>query len=329
LRTNALEQNARRGGSHLIERLANGGEARIVERGSLDVIETNDRNVAGDVETLIHEGANRSDGGDIVVAEKCSEIAAALDEFVSRLEAKFRRRDAKLELSHELRRYDQLEIAGYGHETAPAIVGIGTVAAPAHEGDFAVAELIEMTQCKLSGALLVEDHIGDPINLAMAGDDDSGENAEAFFEGSIDEDKALYRTIHEEAWVLFDEVRFAAVTCGEVEIALFNKVLFNSAENLHGVTVAEFGDKDADCESLALAQGSREEAWAVVEFGGSFNNAVAGLLRDGPDSGSVVENQRNCSGRKVEVFAEGTQTDGLAGLRRRSWFGSLGHALQF
>ena len=42
LRANTLEQDARSSDAHLIERLANCGEARIVERGALDVVETDD-----------------------------------------------------------------------------------------------------------------------------------------------------------------------------------------------------------------------------------------------------------------------------------------------
>ena len=156
-----------------------------------------------------------------------------------------------------------------------------------------------------------------------------GENAETFFEGGVDEDEAFDGAIHEEARVLFDEIGLAAVTCGEVEVALFNEVLFDAAENLHGVAVTEFGNEDADGEGLAFAQGAREEAGTVVEFCGSLSNAVARFLRDGADSGSVVQDQRDGGRREVEVLAQGAQADRLAGLRRRSWFGSLGHALLF
>ena len=166
----------------------------------------------------------------------------------------------------EFWRYDQLEIAGDGHEAFPAIVGIGAVAATAHECDLAVAKLIEMAQGKFGSALLVEDDVRDAFDFAMTGDNDGGQNAEALFESSIDEDEALDGAIHEEARILFDEVRLAAVTCGEVKVALFDQVLFNAAENLHGVAVAKFGNKDADSEGLALAQGAREKAGAVVEL---------------------------------------------------------------
>jgi len=244
---------------------------------------------------MVHEGANRSDSGDIVVAEECGEIDAALDEFVGGLEAEFRRGDAELQLNNKLWGYDQLEIAGDGHEAIPAIVGVGAVAAASHEGDFTVTELVEMTERKFGSALLVEYDVGDAFDFAMASDDDGGENAEAFFERGVDKDKAFDRAIHEEARVLFDEVGFAAVTRSEVEVALFNEMLFNAAEHLHGIAVTEFGDENADREGLSLAQRAREKTGAVVEFSGRFCNAITGFLRNGSDSGRVVQNQGNGS----------------------------------
>ena len=157
----------------------------------------------------------------------------------------------------------------------------------------------------------------------------AGRSPRLFSRVCVDKDKALYGSIQKEARVLLDEIGFATVTRGEVEIAFFDKVLFDTAEDLHGVAVAEFGDEHPDRKGLALAQGACEEAGSVVEFGGSLNHPVARVLRDGADSGSIVEHKRNRGRRKVEVLTEGAQTDGLAGLWRRSWFRLLGHALLF
>ena len=262
---------------------------------------------------MVHQRANGADGGDVVVANQRSEIRAALDEFVGGLVSELGRRDAELELHDKFGRYGQLQIARDGHEAVPAIVGIGTVTAAAHECDFAVAKLVEMAQSKLGGSLLVEHHIRDAFDLAMACDDYGGENPDALFEGRIDKDEALDGAIHEEARILLDQIGLAAVARGEIEVAFFNEVLFDAAEDLHGIAVAEFGNKDADGECLALAQGAREEAGAVVEFGGSLGDPVAGFLRDGTDAGSIIQNQRNGCRREVEVLAQRAQTDGLAG----------------
>ena len=193
-----------------------------------------------------------------------------------------------MEFHDKFGRHGQLEIARDGHDAVPAIVGVRAVTAAAHEGDFAVAELVEVTEGKLGGALLVKDHIGDAFDFAMSCDGYGGENPDALFKGSIDKDEALNGAIHEESRVLFDEIGFAAVTRGEIEVAFLNEVLFDAAEDLHGVAVTEFGNEDTDGEGLALAQGAREEAGAIVEFGCSFNDAIAGFLRDGTDAGSIV-----------------------------------------
>ncbi len=136
---------------------------------------------------------------------------------------KFGSGDAKLELHDQLGRHDQLEIASDGHQAVPAIVGVGAVAAAAHECDLAMAELVEVAQGKLGGALLVEDNVGDAFNFAMAGDNDGGQSAEALLESRIDKDEAFDGAIQKEARILLDEVGLATVTRGEVEVALLDQ----------------------------------------------------------------------------------------------------------
>ena len=329
LATDALQEDAGSGGAYLRERLANCGEARVVKCSALNVVEANDGNVCRNLEAVVHEGANGADGRNVVVANERGEIGSALEEFVGWLESKLGGGDAELEFDDELGWDGQFEIAGNGHEAAPAIVGVGAVAPAAHESDFAVAELVEVTEGEFSSALLIKDDIGDAFDLAVAGDDNGGENSNVFFESGINKDESFDGAIHEESRILLDEIGFTAVTRGEVEVAFFNEVLFDAAEDLHRVAVTEFGNEDTDGECLALAQGAREETGAVVEFGGSLNDAVTGFLGDGTDAGSVIQNKGNGGRREVEVLAQGAQTDGLAGEQRRSRFGSLGHAFQF
>ena len=89
----------------------------------------------------------------------------------------------RLEFYDEFRRHGQLEIASDRHEAIPAIISVGAVATAAHEGDFAVTELVEMAQGKFGSALLVQDDVRDAFDLAVAGNDDSRENAQDFFRG--------------------------------------------------------------------------------------------------------------------------------------------------
>jgi len=329
LPANALQQDAGGGGAHVRERLANCGEAGVVKCSALNIVKANDGNVGGNLEAVVHEGADGADGSNVVVAKERGEVDSALQELIGWLESELGRGDAEVEVHDEFRWDGELEIAGDGHKAVPAVVGVGAMAAAAHEGDFAVAKLVEMTQGKLGGALLIKDDVGDAFDFAVSRDNDGGESSETLFECCIDEDYAFNGAIHKEAWILFDEIGFAAVTCCEIEVAFFNEVLFNTAENLHGIAVTKFRDEDTDGERLALAQGARKETGAIVKFCGSFNDTIAGFLRDGADAGSVIQNQGNGGGREVEVLAQGAQADGLAGMRRRSWFSSLGHAFLF
>src|SRR6185437_409144 len=105
LAADALQQDAGSGGAHLSERLANRGEAGIVECGALDVVKSYDGDVRGDLQTAVHEGANGADGGNVVVAEQCGKVCAALQQFVGGLEPKFRRGDAEFEADNKFGRY--------------------------------------------------------------------------------------------------------------------------------------------------------------------------------------------------------------------------------
>src|ERR1035438_9870187 len=82
----------------------------------------------------------------------------------------------------------------------------------------------------------------------------------------VDEDESFDGAIHEQARIFFDQVGFAAVTGGEVEVSLLNEKFFHSGQHLGSVTVAELGDEHAHGKRLALAKRSGKEAWPVVEF---------------------------------------------------------------
>jgi hypothetical protein len=154
-----------------------------------------------------------------------------------------------------------------------------------------MAKLVEVAQGKLGGALLIEDDICNAFNFAVTSDGHSRKDSDALFERGIDKNEAFNGAIHEEARILFDEIGFATMTCGEIEVTFLNEMFFDAAEDLHGIAVAEFGHEDTDCKRLAFAQRAREEAGAVVEFGGSFSNAVTGFLGDGADAGSIIQHE--------------------------------------
>ena len=124
LAANALKQDAGGGETHLVQRLADGGEARVVKSGSLDVIEPDDGHIGGNLKAMVHQRPNRANGSDIVVTDERGKVAPALDEFVGRFKAEFGRRDTECQLNDQFRRHGQLEVAGHVHEAIPAIVGV-------------------------------------------------------------------------------------------------------------------------------------------------------------------------------------------------------------
>ena len=54
-------------------------------------------------------------------------------------------------------------------------VGVGAEGLALDEGDLAVAELVQMAEGEVRGALVVEDDVGDAGQLGVAGDEDRGQ----------------------------------------------------------------------------------------------------------------------------------------------------------
>src|SRR5262249_23243398 len=90
-------------------------------------------------------------------------------------------------------------------------------------------------------------------------------------------------------------------------------------KNLRSVVIAELGNKDAYGIGLLFAERARIEAGPVAEFCCRLDDTVACLLGNGSDPGRVVQDQRDCRGRKIEVLPQGAQADRLS----RLWFSSL------
>ena len=90
----------------------------------------------------------------------------------------------------------------------------------------------------------------------------------------------------------------------EIEVTFFDQVLFHAGEQQAGVVVAEVGNQHADGEGLALTQRAGVKAGPVLELGGGCRDPVTRILRDGADSGRIVQHQRDGGGRKVQIFTQ-------------------------
>ena len=75
-----LQQNSRRGFSHIAQRLPNGCESGGVVGRELDIVEADHGNVIGHRQIGVLKSANRANGGHIVESYNCRESLATLQE---------------------------------------------------------------------------------------------------------------------------------------------------------------------------------------------------------------------------------------------------------
>ena len=319
------EERFGRGASHELERLADGGDARDVEGGGLDVVEADDGDVVGDAEAGVVEGADAAHGGDVVEAEDGGELALAGDEVVDAGVADLGGGGVLVELDGELAVDDEAELAGDLHGGVPAILGVGADGLALHEDDFAVAELVEVAEGEAGGVLVVEDDVGDVGQGGVAGDEHGGQR-ERVGEVGVDGEDAVDAARAEELGIGLDEVGLVAVVDGEVEVALLHEEVADAAEDLGVVAFAELGEEDADGLHALALEGAGDHAGLVVELGGGGADALAGGLGDGA-AGGVVEDEGDGGGAEAEVLGQelevGTRWGTLRGgnrFRHGNWF---------
>ena len=151
-----------------------------------------------------------------------------------------------------------------------------------------------MRQGQLRGEAMVERDIGDAADHAVPGNC-RDRDWEVVFECGVDGDERLCAAAEQHAAVLFDQIFSVAMMRGEIKIAGFHQVVANTAHDLRVVTVAEFGDEDADGQRAAIAERTSEETGLVIEFLGGGFDAVASGLRDSA-ARNVIQHHRNCRG---------------------------------
>ena len=84
LSANSLQQNARRDHSHLVQRLTNRGEARIMKCRSLNVIEAHHRNISGDLQAGVLKRPDGPDCRDIVIRKQSRERPLAGEQLLGK-----------------------------------------------------------------------------------------------------------------------------------------------------------------------------------------------------------------------------------------------------
>src|ERR1039457_6567820 len=106
-----------------------------------------------------------------------------------------------------------------------------------------------MAEGEFSGPLLIEHDVSNALNFAVSGDDHDRQR-QAFLEYRVDDNEAFYRTLHQQTRILLDQIGFAAMASGQIEIAFFDQEYLNTGQDLGCVPVAQLRHKDTDSEGL-------------------------------------------------------------------------------
>jgi hypothetical protein len=139
----ALEKDACRGFTHIVQWLANSGEPRVVIARNVNVVESDDGDVFRYAQIRIAQSANRTDGRDVIERYERGEFAPVLQKLLDNGVAKLRRSQIALELDSEIRRNFENEITSDGNDAAPTIIRIGTERLPANERDVTMTQLMQ------------------------------------------------------------------------------------------------------------------------------------------------------------------------------------------
>ncbi len=307
----AFDENFGGGASHLTKGLAHGGQGGILEGGTLNVVESDDGNIGGNLQAGLAQGTNCSHSRDVVEGEEGGKCLARRQQHFGRHVPQLRRWRIALQLRYQAGIDDQAELLGGALDVGPASLSVGAELLPFDECDLTMAEVEEVLQCYLSRTFVVEDDVGDTGDFVVSGDGDDGQR-EVEVPGGIDGDEAIHRSLLEHTWVLVDQIGTVAMAGDEVEVTLLQEIVFDAAHDGGGIAVTDFGDDDSDGETALGAQRAGEEVGTIFEFAGGGEDAVFGLLRDGVGDAGAVDDEGDGGGRKIEVLRQSFEAHRLS-----------------
>lgn len=307
----AFDQNFGSGPSHLTQGLPHGGQGRILEGGTLNVVESDYGDISGNPQAGLAQGTNRAHGRNVVEGEQSGKCLARSQQHFGRHVPQLRRRRIALQLRHQAGIDDQAELLCGTLDVGPTALGVGAEPLPFDECDLTMAEVKEVLQCYLGRTFVVEDDVGYTGDLIVTGDGDHGQR-EVEVPGGIDGDEAIHRSFLEHTWVLVDQIGTVAMAGDKVEVTLLQEVIFDAAHDGGGIAVADFGDDDSDGEAAQGAQGASEEIGTIFEFAGGREDAVFGLLRNGVGNAGTVDDEGHGGGRKIEMLRQSFEAHRLS-----------------
>ena len=112
--------------------------------------------------------ADGADGRGVVEAEEGGEVASAGEEVAHRRVAEGGRPDVFLEEDAEFGMDGDADLLRDGDDGLPAGLGVEGVALAFHEGDAAVAEVVEMAKSHAGRGVVIEHDVGDARDRCCA-----------------------------------------------------------------------------------------------------------------------------------------------------------------
>lgn len=309
---NTFDQNLGGGPSHRMQRLSDGSKAWVGVGGDQNVIETDDRDVAGAGESGIFDGPNSSDCSSVVEAEDRRKVAGTFKKFVDRRITKIGRPGVFLQINAELRLDYNSEPLRDGMDGPPARLGIKRERLSLHEGDAAVTKVVEVLQGEACGMVMIENNIGNTGNVEMGGDP-YGRQRDLLAQLRIDQQQTIDGTADQQVRILLDEVRVTEMADSEVEIAGLEEILFNTGHKSGEVAFAELGYDDTDRIGKPRSQHASVHVGPVVKLFRGIEDALTRLRRYGLSHRRVVKDDRYRCRRKVQIIGKN-----LEGYRFRS-----------
>lgn len=117
--------------------------------------------------------------------------------------------------------------------------------------------------------------------------------------------------MQEQFGVFVNQVLSKSVARNQVKVAFLKQVVFDTAEYVDVVTLAEFRDDHADCKAALSAQTAREEIGTVLKLSRGRENHLSGLRRNCVGDRCTVHYKRDSCGSKSEVVCQLFQPERL------------------
>ena len=156
------------------------------------------------------------------------------------------------------------------------------------ESDVAMAEREEVVDGERGRTMVVENNVGYPLRLMVAGDGDGGD-AGAAGERCVDGDEAVDGALQQHLLAALDHLGLVVVADEEVDIVGLVQALLDTAENQRGVAFADLRRHYTDGHALLFAQGAGEYVGPIVHRGGGGKDAFLCDLGDGLGGGCAAE----------------------------------------